>query len=206
VHERAGSGFGQARAVDAQPARRLHEVQETLPRQASCIGDPMARRVNLVRAMKRILVALDSSPRAPLVLERAAKIAAATGAELFLMRAVGLPPELPAEAYRSSPNDLVEMWRQDAVRDLERAARSLDPKIVAHVLVLIGSPWSAICRAARERDVDLLVVGSHGYDAIDHLLGTTAAKVVNHADRSVLVVRPAPTSSSQTARDQSSVA
>ena len=36
---------------------------------------------------------------------------------------------------------------------------------------------------------DLIVVGSHGYSGIDHLLGTTAARVVNHADRSVLVVR-----------------
>jgi nucleotide-binding universal stress UspA family protein len=39
-------------------------------------------------------------------------------------------------------------------------------------------------------DVDLIVIGSHGYGALDHVLGTTAAKVVNHADRSVLVVRP----------------
>jgi nucleotide-binding universal stress UspA family protein len=39
--------------------------------------------------------------------------------------------------------------------------------------------------------VDLIVIGSHGYDALDRLLGTTAAKVVNHADRSVLVVRAA---------------
>ena len=35
----------------------------------------------------------------------------------------------------------------------------------------------------------LIVIGSHGYGGIDHLLGTTAARVVNHADRPVLVVR-----------------
>ena len=59
-----------------------------------------------------------------------------------------------------------------------------------HVLVRTGSPWSAICAAAREHDADLIVLGAHGYDAVDHILGTTAAKVVNHADRSVLVVKP----------------
>ena len=33
------------------------------------------------------------------------------------------------------------------------------------------------------------VIGSHGYDTMDKLIGTTAAKVVNHAEVSVLVVR-----------------
>jgi nucleotide-binding universal stress UspA family protein len=141
--------------------------------------------------MKRILVGLDRSNRAPFVLERAAAIATTLGAELFLLRSIGLPPELPVDAYRAAPNDLTEVWRGEAVRDLERIALTLDPKLVTHVLVRIGSPWSSICAAAREHEVDLIVIGSHGYGAIDHVLGTTAGKVVNHADRSVLIVRPA---------------
>jgi universal stress protein F len=147
--------------------------------------------------MKRILVALDRSPRTAGVLARAASIARATGAELYLFHAVGLPRELPVDAFRSSPNELVEEWRLDAIRDLEGRAASIDPGVVTHVLVRIGSPWSAICGAAREHDVDLVVLGSHGYDAFDHLIGTTAAKVVNHADRSVLVVREAPSRAAQ---------
>jgi len=35
------------------------------------------------------------------------------------------------------------------------------------------------------------VIGSHGYGGLDRLLGTTAARVVNHADRNVLIVRNA---------------
>ena len=42
---------------------------------------------------------------------------------------------------------------------------------------------------AREEDVDLIVLGSHGFDVLDRIVGTIAAKVVNHADRAVLVVR-----------------
>ena len=41
------------------------------------------------------------------------------------------------------------------------------------------------------RRYDLIVIGSHGYSGIDRLIGTTAAKVVNHAKQSVLVVRAA---------------
>jgi nucleotide-binding universal stress UspA family protein len=49
-----------------------------------------------------------------------------------------------------------------------------------------------VCKEAHQEDVDLIMVGSHGYSGVDRLLGTTAAKVVNHADRSVLVVRMKP--------------
>ncbi len=140
--------------------------------------------------MKRILVALDSSARSRDVLPRAAAIAAATGAELFLLRAIGLPVDLPPDAYRSSPSEVVASLRASSVRELEALALTLDPARVTHVLVQIATPWVAICEAAKEHDVDLIVVGSHGYSGVDHLLGTTAAKVVNHADRSVLVARP----------------
>lgn len=142
--------------------------------------------------MKRILVALDQSPRALDVLARASAIARATGAELYLFHAVGLPSGVPADAFRSSPNELVESWRQEAVRDLERQAAAADPLVVSHVLVHVGQPWASICAAARENDVDLIVVGSHGHQILDRVLGTTASKVVNHADRSVLVVRSPP--------------
>jgi nucleotide-binding universal stress UspA family protein len=141
--------------------------------------------------MKRILVALDQSPRAPAVLARASAIARSTGAELYLFHAVGIPAEFPADAFRSSPNELVETWRTEAVRELERVAAFVEPSVVVHVLVHVGQPWASICAAARENDVDLIVVGSHGHSALDHVLGTTAGKVVNHADRSVLVVRAA---------------
>ena len=53
----------------------------------------------------------------------------------------------------------------------------------------VGVPWDTICTVAKEDNVDLIVIGSHGYDILDRIVGTTAAKVVNHADRSVLVVR-----------------
>jgi nucleotide-binding universal stress UspA family protein len=139
--------------------------------------------------MKRILVALDQSPRTTAVLAHACAIARSTGAELYLFHAVGLPMGLPTDAFRSSPNELVEAWRSEALLDLERRARTLESGLISHAIVRTGSPWAAICEEARHLDVDLVVLGSHGYDALDHLLGTTAAKVVNHCDRSVLVVR-----------------
>lgn len=115
--------------------------------------------------MKRILVGLDASPRARDVLDAAIDLARRTGAKLRLFRSVGLPPELPASLWSLPPAQVTETF-----------------------LAAASSP----SRAAREHDVDLIVIGSHGYGILDRLIGTTAAKVVNHADRSVLVVRPPP--------------
>ena len=141
--------------------------------------------------MKRILACIDPSPRAAHVLERVCALASASGAKLVLFRAVGLPHDahVPPEALSMSPNALVELWRRNAERDLEAVRGTLPPGLVDSVVVEIGSPWAAICKAGKELDVDLIAIGSHGYSVIDHVLGTTAAKVVNHADRSVLVVR-----------------
>ena len=141
--------------------------------------------------MKRILVCLDPSPRASHVLERSCAVARASGAKLVLFRAVGLPHDahVPPEALSMSPNALVELWRRNAERDLEAIRSTLPPEIVESVVVHIGSPWSAICAIARELDVDFDRGRLPRLRAHRSPPGTTAAKVVNHADRSVLAGR-----------------
>jgi len=141
--------------------------------------------------MKRILVGLDGSARESGVLAAAERLARGTGAELVLFRAVGLPTELPPESYLLPPNEVTHLLEKNAAEAVERARATLPNDIKSRTHVAIGTPWEAICRIAKEDDVDLVVVGSHRYDVLDRVLGTTAAKVVNHADRSVLVVRAA---------------
>ncbi|HVJ90592.1 MAG TPA: universal stress protein [Labilithrix sp.] len=142
--------------------------------------------------MKRILVGLDSSPRARDVLSAAVDFARRTHSKLRILRCVGLPPELPANIWGVPPAQLTESFLATAKREVEEAGASVPPELLDGAYAQIGVPWDAICAAAREHDADLIVIGSHGYGFLDRLLGTTAAKVVNHADRSVLVVRPRP--------------
>ena len=139
--------------------------------------------------MKKILVAVDGSERSAGVLEAARRLARASGARLQLFRAVGVPADVPAVAWGIAPAELEGVLQREARAALERLARALPAELVAGESVALGSPWQAICEAARREDVDLIVLGSHGYGGADRLLGTTAAKVVNHADRAVLVVR-----------------
>lgn len=139
--------------------------------------------------MRRILVGLDASPHAPHVLEAAVDLARRTGGKLRLIRCVGLPPELPANLWALPPAEVTETVLAGAKREIEEAGGAVPPNLLDGAYAQVGVAWDAICSAAREYDADLIVIGAHGYGLLDRLLGTTAAKVVNHADRSVLVVR-----------------
>lgn len=144
----------------------------------------------MLPCMKRILVAVDASPCAPSVIEAAIELAQRGGAKMHLFRAVGLPPEpLALNDFASPPTQVVDALMASAKRELADLARSIPAELVEAVSTQIGVAWDAICTYAREHDVDMIVIGSHGYRFIDRIIGTTAAKVVNHADRPVLVVR-----------------
>jgi universal stress protein F len=142
--------------------------------------------------MKRILVCLDASPRAPLVFAAAAKLAGQVGGRLVLLRAVTLPPEVDQELLVQAAADVIETMTSKAKQDLEAHAKRHPLVEIEGIHVHVGTPWDTICREANSLDCDLVVLGSHGYSGFDRILGTTAAKVVNHCDRSVLVVRSLP--------------
>ena len=139
--------------------------------------------------MKKLLVGLDGSDHERVVLAAARDLAERLGAKLILFRAVPLPVEIPANALGVPPTSLGDMLEDMARQHLHELAKQLPPALLDRELVTLGSPWRSICDAAKACEVDLVVIGSHGYGGLDRLLGTTAARVVNHADRSVLVVR-----------------
>ena len=142
--------------------------------------------------MKRILVCLDASPRAMSVLAAAADLAQRTGAKMSLLRAVGIPPELHKIVSVDLGADVIETLQRKAREELDLLAQDVPKPLLEGIHVHVGTPWDTICREAKVLDSDVVVIGSHGYGGIDHLLGTTAAKVVNHCDRSVFVVRARP--------------
>jgi universal stress protein F len=142
--------------------------------------------------MKTILVGLDGSTRALGVLAQATSLAKLNGAKLVLMRSFGLPPAMPPHVWALPDGSLIDTLRHDAQTYLDGCAKDVPPALLRDVRVELGVPWQAICQAARAVDADLVVIGAHGFGGVDHLLGTTAAKVVNHIDRPLLVVRAKP--------------
>lgn len=139
--------------------------------------------------MKKILVALDGSEREQGVLDASIALAKRTNAKLVLFRAVGVPKDIPLEAFSLGPDDVARLLEKQASDDLKRVLAHVPAEIAEGTRVLFGPPWAAIEQAAKESDADLIIIGAHGYGKLDRILGTTAAKVVNHADRPVLVIR-----------------
>lgn len=139
--------------------------------------------------MKRILVALDSSERAPIVLAAALRLATLADAKLVVYRAIGVPPDMPRELFEMTDLRLEDVLMRNAHEGLSRLVRDVPPERIERLATSFATPWNGICETARDCDADLIVLGSHGYGGLDRLLGTNANKVVNHADRNVLVVR-----------------
>jgi universal stress protein F len=139
--------------------------------------------------MKKLLVALDGSPRELGVLNAAIVLARRTSAKLVLFRSVGLLPEVPPEALTVHPEEVPAQLERAARVALEKLAATVPEELRGGCRTAIGTAWQAISEMAAEEEADVVIIGSHGYRGLDRVLGTTAAKVVNHADRSVLVVR-----------------
>lgn len=144
--------------------------------------------------MKSILVALDGSPGQKAVLDTAVTLGGKLGAKLILFHAVAIPVHLPQQALAVPPTDVGGLLSDTARAQLEELARGTPPGLVERIQVEIGTAWRAVCDTAKDDAVDLVVIGSHGYGGIDRLLGTTAAKIVDHAACSVYVVRTGVTS------------
>ncbi|MBL8600312.1 MAG: universal stress protein [Myxococcales bacterium] len=142
--------------------------------------------------MNTILVAVDSSPVADLVIAQAVGLAPLVGAKIVLLRAVGIPVELPLEAYAMSPDAVSGLLVEAASRELDALAEKVPAELLAAKVVEIGTAWRVVCDVARREKSSLIVIGAHGHKFLDGLLGTTSARVVNNADRTVLVVRPQP--------------
>jgi universal stress protein F len=140
--------------------------------------------------MQRILVALDGSPGQTEVLAAALTLAQEQTARLILFHSVSLPLPLPVSALAVPPDQVSTIMLESSQKALEELARTAPRGVIERVQVELGVPWRAVCEAARTDGVDLVIIGSHGYGGIDRLLGTTAAKIVDHAPCSVLVVRP----------------
>lgn len=95
------------------------------------------------------------------------------------------------EAALPPHDDLVRQWSRSAGEAaLLRAHRTLvDAGIPATQELAAGDPAATIVRLARERDCDLIALGSRGLGAAHHaLVGSVALKVAAHAAVPTLVV------------------
>jgi len=145
-------------------------------------------------AIKTILVPTDFSPLAAGAVRYARRFAEQFGAQFIALHVMN--PVIYTPAY--CPLELVEELRatrrRTAEEDLAQVIADSEPpcgrKVPWRAIVAEGDPATETDRIARESGVDLIVIASHGFTGLTHLLlGSTAEKIVRCAPCPVLVIR-----------------
>lgn len=141
-------------------------------------------------SIRKILVATDFSPHSRRALGTAAELSARLGVPLTVINAVQIPVyPIPDGVVLRAPevmNELIERAKQ-ALDDEARIAADLGAQMVDAQWVE-GPPAPEIVKYAREHEIDLIVVGSHGRGVLARaILGSTADKIVRTAHCAVLV-------------------
>jgi len=135
----------------------------------------------------KIIVPVDGSAFSLKAVETACDLAKAQPPSSLTLIAVAMEmPELEEGAY------ITEKMKAQAQVALAKAKDAAQAKgVAADVLLATGvSPADEIVRAARDRQADLIVVGSRGLAGkTKSFLGSTASQVVTYSPCSVLVVK-----------------
>jgi len=150
----------------------------------------------VVQPPHRILTPLDGSGLSRQALPLASEIARAARAELILLRAV--VPMI--EAYIGAPvlgrplvenSETLNALYEYALDELKAEAASLRaeaPRVLTRAI--IGYPAEVIIDEAREMDVDLIVMATHGYSGLRRwALGSVADKVLHATTTPLILVR-----------------
>ncbi|HNT72864.1 MAG: universal stress protein [Methanothrix sp.] len=140
----------------------------------------------------RILVATDGSAAAMVAVKKGVDLAKATGAEVL---GVYVVDELAvANAVRLFGADKEDLERklqaggEVAVSDLRRIAE--EAGVPVETVVTFGVPANSIIELAKEKGVDMIVMGGHGQSGVTKfIIGSVVKNVLYRATVPVLVVR-----------------
>lgn len=148
---------------------------------------------------QKVLVTTDLSPLGNAAVPYAYAFVTEKGGTVIIWCAVdasGLPDPLYSQP---TAGETLAEERAEIREDLFSSLEALVPEEIraggkvtteVRLIKLSGSVHDAICEEAKAKDVDIIVMASHGYSGMKHLiLGSVVERVLRAADRPVLVVR-----------------
>ncbi len=146
--------------------------------------------------LKKILIPTDFSDASYMAVRQGLELARQFGSGVLLIHVVEPIHPYPVTGLSSYPMDLppdpIFEMRGEAGRMLEQLKLEAGTKtgITPETMLRVGRAYDQIVEIAREANADLIVISTHGYTGLKHvLLGSTAERVVRHASCPVMVVR-----------------
>lgn len=151
-----------------------------------------------MRESMRVLIPVDGSESSLSVIDQAALIPWTKGSRLLILGVAEMPSTLMAGPI-AMPGTYYQEWEK-ALED--QAASNIDQAVKRYVaaggaaemvttLTLRGNTKEAIIDEAEKFGADLIMIGTHGYNALERMwLGSVSRTVASHAGCSVEIVRP----------------
>lgn len=142
--------------------------------------------------IKKILFPTDFSEGASNALPYAVEIAKKYGARLYMLHIIyDIATASGWYVPHASFDEMYKELEAGAKKELERFGleQIRDLKDIEYT-VMRGIPYEEILKFAKEKGIDLIIIGTHGRKGIDRVLfGSTAERVVRNAECPVLTVR-----------------
>lgn len=142
--------------------------------------------------IKKILIPIDFSDYSKAALKYSVSFAKVFNAELILIYVVEpviYPPDFSMGQVALPTVDLDLNTR--AKEELDKLVKTeINSTLKARTTVRTGKPFVEIIECAKEEDIDLIIIATHGHSGVEHILfGSTAEKVVRKAPCPVLTLR-----------------
>lgn len=143
--------------------------------------------------IRKILMPVDFSTAGEPALAYAKSLAESNAAKVCFVHVMD-PIFGPGKFYAGGEFSYVQLSssevRERVSRKIEDLQTGLFEGIPTDFEIRCGNTFDEIVEAAVEQEADLIVMATHGYTGLKHvLLGSTAERVVRHAQCPVLVVR-----------------
>lgn len=138
--------------------------------------------------LRNILVPIDFSAASERTLSHAVPLARQFRAKITLLY-VSQEQFCGTEfAYLPIEESAVNWAAAEQLKSI--ASQKIAPELLGGTLVRHGVAFEEIANAARELNADLIIINTHGYTGLKHVLaGSTAERLIRHAPCPVLVVR-----------------
>lgn len=179
--------------MKVKPSHKPGRVVLQLDRQdegiLSACGETQPTRSQPLR-LRRILVPIDFSACSQKALEYAIPFAKQFGASLVLLHVV--PVDHPVGEFGALDFSTLEAeMRRNAEKQMTALLQdNLQGQVSAESFVRLGRPAYEIVSAAKELEIDLIIMSTHGRTGLKHVfLGSTTESVVRYSPCPMLTVR-----------------
>lgn len=146
-----------------------------------------------MKSIKKILHATDFSKASARALDQAVELARQNRAELLVVHVIEPTPYAADGEFNAAEiyAKLEDIAKRDAATSMTKLMQRLKKlNVKARSLLLKGSPYDQIVKAAKSQKADMIVIGTHGRSGLSRLfMGSVAGKVISLATCPVTTVR-----------------